>query len=104
MIYIRKGGHRRRVTQHAFDTHWRRLGYEIVEAEPVEDIAEEQEPDALEETDDEQEPEAPNEPQALGTMTIAELRAYADAQNIDLSGATRKDDIIAVIQAAEAGL
>src|SRR5690606_10986082 len=33
MILIRKDGHRRRVTRHAFDAHWSRLGYEVV-AEP----------------------------------------------------------------------
>lgn len=33
LILIRKDGHRRRVTRHAFDAHWSRLGYEVV-AEP----------------------------------------------------------------------
>ena len=33
--------------------------------------------------------------------TVAELRDYARANGIDLAGATKKDDIVAAIQAAE---
>lgn len=34
----------------------------------------------------------------LSSMTIPELREYAAGEEIDLGGATKKDDIIAVIQ------
>lgn len=37
-----------------------------------------------------------------GTRTVAELRAYAADRGIDLRGATRRADIEAVIEAAEA--
>ena len=35
---------------------------------------------------------------ALEDMTVAELKAYAAENNIDLGGATKKEDILAVIQ------
>lgn len=34
-------------------------------------------------------------------MTVAELKAYADAHGIDLGGVTRKDDIAAIIADAK---
>lgn len=34
-------------------------------------------------------------------MTVPELKAYAEANNIDLTGADRKDDILARILEAE---
>jgi len=37
----------------------------------------------------------------LEGMTVAELREYAEENDIDLDGATRKDDIIAAIRLAE---
>ena len=33
-------------------------------------------------------------------MTVDELKAYAAEHNIDLTGASKKDDILAAIQAA----
>lgn len=39
---------------------------------------------------------------SLEDMTIAELKAYAAEKEIDLGVATRKDDILAAIKAAEA--
>lgn len=38
----------------------------------------------------------------LSEMTIKELQAYADANGIDLGDATKKADILAAINAAEA--
>ena len=40
---------------------------------------------------------------AVEDMTVAELRAYAAERGIDLKGLTAKADILAAIQAAEAG-
>lgn len=37
----------------------------------------------------------------LSSMTVAELRAYAETNDIDLAGATRKADILAAVQAAQ---
>ena len=36
------------------------------------------------------------------SMTVAELKAYAAAKQIDLGGASKKDDILAAIAVAEA--
>lgn len=36
----------------------------------------------------------------VGEMTVEELKAYAAERNIDLTGASKKDDILAAIQAA----
>ena len=36
----------------------------------------------------------------VGEMTVEELKAYAAEHNIDLTGASKKDDILAAIQAA----
>ena len=36
----------------------------------------------------------------VGEMTVDELKAYAAENNIDLTGASKKDDILAAIQAA----
>jgi len=41
------------------------------------------------------------EPKALADMTVPELKAYAKENAIDLGEATRKADVLAVIQAAE---
>lgn len=38
----------------------------------------------------------------VGEMTVEELKVYAVEHNIDLTGASKKDDILAVIQAAQA--
>jgi len=35
LIYIKKDGHRRRVERRAFEAHWQRLGYEVVEPKPA---------------------------------------------------------------------
>ena len=46
------------------------------------------------------EPPAPTvDPDEVAGHTIAELREYADAHGIDLGGATKKADIVAVIEA-----
>ena len=37
----------------------------------------------------------------VGEMTVEELKAYAAEHNIDLTGASKKDDILAAIQAAQ---
>ena len=37
----------------------------------------------------------------VGEMTVEELKAYAAENNIDLTGASKKDDILAAIQAAQ---
>lgn len=39
-------------------------------------------------------------PKALGDHTVVELKALADAEQIDLGDATKKDDIIAAIELA----
>lgn len=39
---------------------------------------------------------------ALGDMTVAELKAYAEAHGVDLTGKSTKADILAAIQGAEA--
>lgn len=41
---------------------------------------------------------------ALDSMTVAELKAYAESEGIDLEGATKKADIIAAIEAAQAAV
>lgn len=41
-------------------------------------------------------------PKEIGDMVIAELKDYAAENKIDLKGASKRDDILAVIQAAEA--
>lgn len=40
-------------------------------------------------------------PKPWDNMTVAELKAYAAAKQIDLGGATRRDDIAMAIAAAE---
>ena len=40
------------------------------------------------------------DPKALEDMTVAELKAYAAEMEIELGGATKKDDILAAIQKA----
>lgn len=45
----------------------------------------------------------PRQEAGLSTKTIAELKAYADEQGIELGDVTRKADIIAVIEAFERG-
>lgn len=40
------------------------------------------------------------DPKAVEDMTVAELKAYAAENNIDLGEATKKDDILAAIQKA----
>jgi len=52
-----------------------------------------------------EEPAAPAEdegPDDVTKMTIDQLKDYAQANDIDLAGVTKKDDIIAKIQAAQA--
>lgn len=41
--------------------------------------------------------------QDLEALTVAKLREYASDHDVDLAGATRKDDLIAAIVAAGAG-
>lgn len=41
------------------------------------------------------------ETKAVTAMSVAELKAYAAEQQIDLDGATKKDDILAAIQLAD---
>ena len=41
------------------------------------------------------------EAEPLGSMTVDELKAYAAEHGIDLTGASKKDDILAAIQAAQ---
>ena len=43
-----------------------------------------------------------NEDDELSTMTVAELRAYAETTGVDLGKLTKKADIIAAIRKAEA--
>ena len=57
-----------------------------------------------------EEPEAPNLTEEasntvsiLDGMTVVQLKEYADNQGVDLGGATKKADIRAAIEAAEAG-
>lgn len=38
----------------------------------------------------------------FSSMNVAELRSFADAHGIDLDGATRKDDIRGIVEAAVA--
>lgn len=75
MLCIRKDGHRRHVTRRAFEAHWQRLGYVIVQDDT-------------------------NDVKSLGDMTVAELRALAETRGIDLGEAQRKGDIIAALEAA----
>ncbi|RAP29150.1 hypothetical protein C2W64_04097 [Brevibacillus laterosporus] len=42
-----------------------------------------------------------DEPKTLNKMTLAELKEYAIQHDIDLGEATKKDDILAVIQGVE---
>jgi|GEM_PF-5214675 len=44
-----------------------------------------------------------DEPEGYSAMTVKELTTLAEERNIDLGGATKKADIIAAIEAAEAG-
>lgn len=59
--------------------------------------------DAIYEALDAPEAEAETEPEAegIGTLTIAELRAFAEENGIDLGDAKRKGDIIAAIELAQ---
>lgn len=34
----------------------------------------------------------------LSEMTVADLKSYAEEHNVDLAGASKKDDIVAAIQ------
>ena len=45
-------------------------------------------------------PADPDPAKPDGDMTVDELKAYAAEHNIDLTGASKKDDILAAIQAA----
>ena len=45
--------------------------------------------------------EAEQEEQKLEEKTAADLRAYAEAHNIDVAGLTKKADVLAAIRAAE---
>ncbi len=47
--------------------------------------------------------DAESEPKSLVDMTVAELKAYAADKGIDLGGATKKEEVLAAIQKAEAG-
>lgn len=43
---------------------------------------------------------APSGPKPVEKMTAKELKEHAAANNIDLAGATKKEEILAVVQAA----
>lgn len=69
-------------------------------------VAEEETPAVEESTEQEvteetTETEVTEETEPLDEMTVAELRAYAKENDIDLNGATLKADIFAAIKAAE---
>lgn len=60
--------------------------------------------DAIYEALDAPEAEAETEPEAeggLGTLTIAELRVFAEENDIDLGDAKRKGDLIAAIELSQ---
>ncbi|WP_438435412.1 DUF7210 family protein [Gorillibacterium sp. sgz500922] len=44
--------------------------------------------------------ETPAADKAVDDMTVAELKAYAKAQGIDLGDATKKEEILAAVKAA----
>ena len=81
----------------------------LIKLNVVKFVAEEVEAEALERKGfkrvDDAEPEhAGKEPelnldQPVDDMTVPELKAYAKLNEIDLDGATRKDDILAAIKA-----
>ena len=52
----------------------------------------------IEQADDD--PADPDPAKPDGDMTVDELKAYAAEHGIDLTGASKKDDILAAIQAA----
>ncbi|MDF2722106.1 MAG: hypothetical protein K0Q59_1781 [Paenibacillus sp.] len=43
----------------------------------------------------------PEKPVELDDMTVPQLREYANTNNIDLGGATKKPDILSAIRAAQ---
>lgn len=53
-------------------------------------------------TDESLDTENPVELPDFDDMTVTELRQYASDNNVNLQGATRKDDIVAVLEEAEA--
>ena len=57
----------------------------------------------IEQTDDDQtDPDPADDPaDDPAEMTVDELKAYAAEHDIDLTGASKKDDILAAIQAAQ---
>lgn len=76
--------------------------------EIVHDVSEkEQEPDKKTGSDDfvnvgtEQNDDKSDESDDLKKMTVEELRAYAETTGVDLTGVTKKADIITTIKAAE---
>jgi hypothetical protein len=72
-------------------------GATLVMAEPGQVIeADAFEPEWFEEVDGAEE----GEPEGLGDMTVAELKALADGEGIDLGDATKKADIISAIDLA----
>ena len=44
---------------------------------------------------------APAEPKTVDEMTVSELRAHATARGVDLGEASRKDEILAAVKAAQ---
>jgi hypothetical protein len=64
---------------------WRAKGY--VPIDEAETEAEHQKPQTLE--------------QAIESMTVPELREYAEGNEIDISGLTKKADIVEAIEKAE---
>lgn len=72
-----------------------------VQEENPEQAEQAETPENQEDPAAEGEKEENTEPPALEEMTVAELKAYAAENSIDLGTATKKADIIAAINAAE---
>lgn len=51
----------------------------------------------------ESEPTKQETGKSVDDMTVSELKEYAEKHSIDLKGATKKDDILAVIKGGGAG-
>ena len=111
---IRKGGITRNIDKKRFN-EYKAKGYEIVE-EPKElsedkevasedddiksetsDKSEEVETNEAPETNETSEDEEGHSTDELEKMTVAELKVYAENNDIDLDGATKKADILKVI-------
>lgn len=69
----------------------------VAHSAPAADPPEDNEPEQTEENDEETGEEAGDE---LGKLTVAELRKFADDNEIDLTGCTKKDEILNTIRNA----